>query len=412
LLALGLNGIVGVGIFFRPSTLADQAPGLAGVFVFAGTAVALLPIALTFAVLGRRFDVDGGPVVFARAAFGELVAFFVGWVAYVSAIASLSATVTGLMSAALPELGWEGALASRFSAAAYLTALALACAAGIRVSAHAWTLLTILKLLPLLALVAWYVASGAPTAGLKWPAGAAWLPAALTATFPLQGFEIVPVIAGQVRAPRRAVPFATVGSLCMAALLYVGLQAACVAALPQLAASNAPLVDAAVIYGGPLLGQIVRIGMNVSALGITFGMMVTTPRYLAALAEGGSLGPVLARVSPKGVPGPSLVVTWLLVSILVQIAGRDELFDLSAVAVLLQFLSTAAALFVLARRSQRGLRPAHAVLAVPAAVVAGVIIVAGVSRHEAGIAAAALALGLGLRWALRPRPASSPASHA
>ena len=79
LLALGVNGIVGVGIFFRPSTLAQQAPGLGGVLVFAGTALALLPVALTFAALGRRFDVDGGPVVYARAAFGEFVAFVVGY---------------------------------------------------------------------------------------------------------------------------------------------------------------------------------------------------------------------------------------------------------------------------------------------------------------------------------------------
>src|SRR4030042_6766193 len=91
--ALGLTGIVGVGIFFVPATVAMSAPGLGAVVVFALTGAALLPAALTFATLGRRFDEDGGPVVFARAAFGDRVSFIVGWVAYVSALLSASAGV-------------------------------------------------------------------------------------------------------------------------------------------------------------------------------------------------------------------------------------------------------------------------------------------------------------------------------
>src|SRR5512147_279266 len=85
LLALGVNGIVGVGIFFVPAAVAARAPGLGTVMVFVCTGLALLPAAACFAALGRRFDEDGGPVVFARAAFGPRVSFLVGWIAYVSA---------------------------------------------------------------------------------------------------------------------------------------------------------------------------------------------------------------------------------------------------------------------------------------------------------------------------------------
>ncbi|HVQ25229.1 MAG TPA: APC family permease, partial [Planctomycetota bacterium] len=60
LLALGINGIVGVGIFFVPASVAASAPGLGAVAIFALTGLALLPAALTFATLGRRFDEDGG----------------------------------------------------------------------------------------------------------------------------------------------------------------------------------------------------------------------------------------------------------------------------------------------------------------------------------------------------------------
>src|SRR6185436_12018704 len=109
LLALGVNGIVGVGIFFAPADIAQRAPGGASVLVFVLTALALVPVALAFAVLGSRFGEDGGPVVFARAAFGEAPAFLVGWIAYVSAIASSSAVNVGLATALAPQLGLESA---------------------------------------------------------------------------------------------------------------------------------------------------------------------------------------------------------------------------------------------------------------------------------------------------------------
>src|SRR5574341_1309207 len=110
LLALGVNGIVGVGIFFVPASVAASAPGLGAVAVFALTGLALLPAALSFATLGRRFDEDGGPVVFARAAFGERVSFLVGWVAYVSALFSTAAVSAGLTRAVLGGFGIEAGL--------------------------------------------------------------------------------------------------------------------------------------------------------------------------------------------------------------------------------------------------------------------------------------------------------------
>ena len=211
LLALGINGIVGVGIFFVPASVAASAPGLGAVAVFALTGLALLPAAVTFATLGRRFDEDGGPVVFARAAFGDRVSFLVGWIAYVSALFSTAAVISGLTRALVAQMGVEAGLA-RVAPALLVTLLAAVVASGLRLSARVWTSLTLPKLLPLVLLVgAFALAWGR----LPLPAAAApdasWLRAALTVVFACQGFEIVPVIAGQVRASARAVPLATVG---------------------------------------------------------------------------------------------------------------------------------------------------------------------------------------------------------
>ena len=402
LLALGINGIVGVGIFFVPADVASRAPGSASVWVFGATALALLPVALTFAVLGRRFDEDGGPVVFARAAFGELSAFFVGWIAYVSAIASASAVMVGLTAAAGPALGLAPGIEQRLGASALVTGLALLCATGLRISATTWTALTGLKLLPLLALAAAYLSDDSPGVNSGVPSGQIdWLPAALTATFAYQGFEIVPVLAGQARGSERSVPFATLGSLAFAGVLYVILQNACVDALPRLSSSPAPLAEAGTAYGGALLGRLVAAGTSVSALGIAFGMMVTTPHYLAALVRGSAVTLGFERLTDKGVPRRALGVTWLLVMLVVQAGTRAQLFALSSFAVLMQFVVTAAALAALARRRERGLTPRHAWISLPAIVVGLGIAVGGASAREALSATVALLLGLALRVSMR-----------
>src|SRR5262249_54721556 len=141
-----------------------------------------------------------------------------------------------------------------------------------------------------------------------------WLRAGLAVMFAYQGFEIVPVIAGHVRSSARSVPFATVGSLVVAIVLYVGLAWACVSALPGLAESKAPLADAAAFHGGPPLARGVAVGTSISALGICLGMMVTTPRYLSALAAGERELFGLDREAASGVPLRALFVTWAIVT--------------------------------------------------------------------------------------------------
>src|SRR5207244_11028739 len=89
------------------------------------------------------------PVVSARAAFGGLASFLVGWITYVRAVASAAAVTSGLTGALLPAAPAE---VRGLAAAALVSVLAAVAATGIVVSARAWTTLTALKLLPRAAL--------------------------------------------------------------------------------------------------------------------------------------------------------------------------------------------------------------------------------------------------------------------
>jgi amino acid transporter len=281
------------------------------------------------------------------------------------------------------------------------------CAAGVSLSARVWSTLTILKLVPLVALIAACLVHGLPARAQAGPAPAAdWPRAALTATFTYQGFEIVPVIAGQVRSSASAVPSPSRGPSGWPGSSMCCCRRRAWRALPQLASSNAPLAEAAAFYSGPALAWLVTAGTSVSALGIAFGMVATTPRYLSALAAVPAPPFGLDRVDANGVPLRALAVTWLLVVAVIQIGSRGEFFALSSIAVLAQFVVTALALAALALRRQRGLVPSQAWWSVPTIAV-GLVLTAGATSREWIVAGCALALGLALRWVSAGRRGTS-----
>jgi amino acid transporter len=247
---------------------------------------------------------------------------------------------------------------------------------------------------------------GPGSGGATAAASGDWLAAGLPVLFALQGFEIVPLPAGQVHGGARAVPLATVGSLVLAALLYLGLHAACVHALPDLASTPLPLAAAAAALGGAALGDTVALATSVSALGIAIGMIAMTPRYLAALGGAEGLGAGLDRTSPRAVPLRAFAVTWA--AVVATVVGGTlhgslaALFALSSVAVLAQYAVTAASLARLAMRREHGLVPRDAWPA-PLAAIACVLLASGAERVELAVVAAMVATGLALRAARRGR---------
>jgi APA family basic amino acid/polyamine antiporter len=360
LLALGINGTIGVGIFFAPAEVAPLVPGVRGASVFLIAALAMLPAAVVFARLGSSFAEDGGPYVWARAALGPLPAFCFGWLTYISSLLSAATVASGLGK----HLGHSFDLAdARYPALGCILLLALCAAAGLRLSALGVRSITFLKLLPLLGLLALGIAPML-FATRAAPAQSFWTldtgRAVLLVVFSLQGFEVVPVLAGRAH-DRRAVARATLGTLVACALLYALLHAVCVQALGPQAAGPAPLTAAARVYGGELAGRVLAAGQLVSALGIAFGQMVTTPHYLSALGKADGLGLWIGQTRPSGVPLRALAISAGSIAVLVLQSDLASLFVLSSVAVLAQYGVAALSLLVLVWRSGRAAQVASAV---------------------------------------------------
>jgi amino acid transporter len=415
LVALGVNGVVGVGVFFAPRAVAADVPGWRGLAVYALVAVMLVPVALVFAKLASVFEQDGGPYLYARAAFGETAAFCVGWLTYVSALFGTSTVVVGFADALGVALGLHSRGAHAVIALVLVAAIGGLLALGLRFSAWVWSVVTVVKIVPMLALLA-VALIGVPAGhGVVPPSSApvGWqsvLSASLIVVFALQGFEVVPLPAAQVERSKWAVPRATVVSLVFPALLYLALHAACVRALPDLGSRSFPLGDAAREYGGTPLYRAMVAAANLSALGITVGMLAMTPRYLAVLGTHGALSQRFGEQNERSVPTRALAVTAAVVSVVVTSSiiwgSIANLFALSGISVIIQYGMTAAGLFWLAMRKQKGLAPADAWPA-PLVVAACCLIAIGARVAELVVITVMFGVGLAMRAVWR---AKSPGS--
>lgn len=307
-----VNGMVGAGIFGLPG----QAAKLAGAFspwIFLLCGLLVLPIMLCFVELASRFEGTGGPVRYAERAFGPFVAFQVGWAFSIARLTAFSANAVLLVDAVgyfVPWLDRSGTrLGLLFVICAALTTLT---ALGTRYAMRSLGLLTLLKFLPLVALVLYGFASMpseiVDAVSTRPPPTADLGGAVILVLYAFVGFESGLVPAGEARCPRRDIPRALIAALLIVATLYVGLQCVCLAVAKDLAALERPLVAVGGLLLGPVGAALMMAAMAVSIGGNLAGSIFSTPRVLYALAREGHLPALLARVPARlGTPALSIV---------------------------------------------------------------------------------------------------------
>jgi len=229
-------------------------------------------------------------------------------------------------------------------------ALAAVNVVGVRPGARVTDALTLLKLAPLLLFVALGLAAVEPARFASFaPRGLGELPSlTLMTLFAYQGFEVVGIPSGEVKEPRRAVPRAVLLSLAFPAALYVLVQVVFVGVGGT--ATDAPLADAARRFMGPFGATLLACGGLVSMLGFNAGTALCTPRYLQALAEERLMPAWLGQIHARyATPAAAIAASAGVTLVLLQVLDFDRLVDLAALAVLLQYLASSAALVRLGR---------------------------------------------------------------
>jgi amino acid transporter len=352
-MALGINTIVGSGIFRFPAELAGDL-GTASVLSFALCAVMLATVSLSFAELGGMIDKEGGIYAYGQAAFGPWIGFAVGWAAWISTLLTLAAVavaVPGQLAELSPALGEP--VTAKLLAASIVIAFGVLNLMGTRSGAWTGNALVIIKvgaLVLFVAIGAFYVQRDNLTPFA--PKGYAPLgPAMLFAFFALSGFETSAVPAGEAENAKRNVPIAVLGSLFGAAGLYTLIQFVAVGVLPTLATSKRPLADATRVFAGDGGALAMSLVGTLSMLGLCAAMAFAAPRFVVALGEDGHIPKALSAWHPRyDSPAAAIVLGTLLAVVLAVALDFRSLVDFTSVILIVQYMIVCAAVLQLRRR--------------------------------------------------------------
>lgn len=366
LVGLGINSIIGAGIFVKPALLARQA-GVSSVFAFPLTALILLPVGLSFAEAATYFHgKDGGAYQYTRAAFGDTgagravgdwVSFGVTWMAWVASILSWAA-VTSVIAVNLSYFapGLAAPLAAKAVAAAVIGIISFINYRGVKEGAAVSNAFAVAKLVPmfLFVLVGLAMLHPGAFAHAAPKSAAAFSGACFMTVFALMGFENIAVPGGEVREPAKNVPRAVMLSLLVSSLIYAGIQVVCVGVLPGLSDSAKPVVDAGFAVFGAIGAGLMALTAFFSTTGDSAAAALFGARFVKVLADDKHLpgSSWISRVHERfKTPSVAILLTCGL-TIAAVFLPVEKLMDVATIAVVSQYIGTCLALpFLRKRRS-------------------------------------------------------------
>lgn len=348
---IALNGVVAAGIFAMPQALAEAA-GAASPYLILLFGAGMVFVALVFGELAGRFDAAGGPVVYADAAFGRFAGFQMGWLYYLSRVASNAANANLLLTYAATFAPGVDQGVLRLGAITLIIIVFVAInIAGVKSAVRTLNVVTLFKIAPLAVLTIWgLIAFPGAIPPPQAPADPdAFGALALLLLYAFIGFELATVTAGETGNAKQAIPRALVATIVGAALLYFLLQLAYVAVMQGATPEGAPLAAAAERLAGPIGAVLISIAAIVSVSGNLFASTIATPRLTYAMAEEGSLPAWFGKLNARFAPANSILVVGLISGALAMSGAFVWLAVMSALSRMIIYLTCTAALVKLRR---------------------------------------------------------------
>jgi APA family basic amino acid/polyamine antiporter len=352
---LVMGGIVGSGIFMNTAEVARHVatPGLIVGAWLIGGAIALVG-ALVYAELAARRPEVGGQYAYLRDAWGPMPAFLYGWALLLVIQSGGMAAVAITFARYAGDLTGTGLPDTLVAVGALALLTAINCL-GVRSGSNVQSALMLLKILAIALLVgAGLLAAPAAAAPSPAPSGTLGLFAALTPVmFAYGGWQTASFVAAEMRDPRRDLARGLLFGVAGVILLYAAVAFVCVLALGPagLAASETPASDVMRLALGPLGGQLIALGIAISALGFLSQSMLTAPRVYFAMAGDRLFFEGVARVS-AGTRAP-VVAIMLQGAVAIVIALSGAYGQILSYVVSVDFIFfglTGAALIVFRRR--------------------------------------------------------------
>jgi APA family basic amino acid/polyamine antiporter len=319
----GVGIIIGAGIY----ALIGKAAGIAGGAVWMSYGIAAIVAALTalsYAELTSIFPKSAAEYVYTDHAFRrKWLAFVVGWLAIYN-MTIVASTVS---------LGFGGYFSALtgvpmlVGAVALIILMSLLNYSGIKESANANALLTLLEVGGLLIIIVLGWSHLGSVDYFSSPGGfGGVMTAALLVFFAFLGFEDVANIAEETKNPKHVIPMGLLLALGISTLLYMLVSVAAVSVVPpeQLAASNAPLAlvaNTALPGSGSLLSLLALVATTTTVL----TALIASSRMIWAMSRDGALPRFLSAVHPvRRTPWAAIALVGM-VAAAVAFIGRIEI---------------------------------------------------------------------------------------
>lgn len=356
---LGINNVVGAGIFLLPGQISGCA-GHNAVWVFPVCGILCFVIALCFAEMGGRYHATGGAYLYAREAFGPFAGFLVGWMMWLASIIGWASVASGFSLYAAYFLPTESSWVSGALTTLLIGGLSAMNYFGVKPGSGAINFFTVGKLLSLLIFVGvglFFIQGNhslTTTEDGGWQTGpygeGNFHAAIIMALYAYTGFEFIAVPAGEMRHPRRDIPRVLFFVLVAVTGLYVTIQIVAAGTSPSLTASDKPLADAAQSFMGRAGGVLIGTGALLSIGGVNAGIALTSPRSLYVLSADGFLPGIFSKLHQTyRTPYWGILLNAVLTLALSLTGSFKYLIAASVMVSILQYIPTCLAVIVLRR---------------------------------------------------------------
>lgn len=355
---LGINGIIGSGIFLLPNQMYAKI-GPASVVIILLASLLVFVIALCYAELASKFTENGAAWVYSYKAFGRFVGFEVGFYSWVLGIIILSSEIAGFITALT---GFFPALKDKelynFLALSICVFLVFVNYFGVALAKYLNNLSSVSKLLIIFSFVfiglfylnfenfePFILPEVAANNTLISSGGAA-----LGVIFyAFTGFSFLPIAAAKMHNPQKNIPLALICVLLTCSVIYFLLVVVSISVLgSSLGASHLPVADAFSKMVGDWGYNLILVGMLISIGGVTLAFAFNVPFIASSLSSQHQLLPAfLGKKNKYGCPANSLILTFALCALLLLSGDYLFLISLAVFASFVQYVPTALAVIKL-----------------------------------------------------------------